>query len=355
MQSSLLTGALVALLFAASAVAAQTVPFADVLETPAALSAHLDKSELMALRPAGDHLVAAGPRGRIFVSDQRGENWKQAVTPVSTDLVALCFPTAAQGWAVGHDGVILHSADGGLTWTKQLDGRQARVLMLAHYARLEQAGAPGAAKILAEVKAFPADVAATPLLDVWFRNAQEGFVVGAFNMIFRTTDGGQHWEPWYERTANPRRLHLNAIQAGGDAVYVAGEQGLLLKLDPSAARFDGLVSPYAGSWFGVLSDGRQVLLFGLRGNAWRSADGGKEWKKLVTGTRQLLVAGAVLPGRRYVLAADDGQLLVGSFDDDRLSPFVAAHRPRRIYAMVPHGGTRLALAGDAGLTLSPLP
>ena len=31
--------------------------------------------------------------------------------PVSSDLVAVAFPTPQQGWAVGHDGVILASAD----------------------------------------------------------------------------------------------------------------------------------------------------------------------------------------------------------------------------------------------------
>ena len=34
------------------------------------------------------------------------------------------FPTPSTGWAVGHDGVVLHSTDAGRTWTRQLDGRR---------------------------------------------------------------------------------------------------------------------------------------------------------------------------------------------------------------------------------------
>ena len=32
-----------------------------------------------------------------------------------------------------------------------------------------------------------------PLLDVWFDNERSGFVVGAFNLIFHTDDGGASW------------------------------------------------------------------------------------------------------------------------------------------------------------------
>ena len=42
--------------------------------------------------------------------------------PVSSDLFAVHFANASKGWAVGHDGVVLASSDGGQSWTKQLDG-----------------------------------------------------------------------------------------------------------------------------------------------------------------------------------------------------------------------------------------
>ncbi len=35
------------------------------------------------------------------------------------------FSHAAKGWAVGHDGVVLHTSDGGESWRMQLDGNQA--------------------------------------------------------------------------------------------------------------------------------------------------------------------------------------------------------------------------------------
>ena len=33
-----------------------------------------------------------------------------------------------------------------------------------------------------------------PFLDVWFENENNGFVVGAYGMFLRTTDGGKTWK-----------------------------------------------------------------------------------------------------------------------------------------------------------------
>ncbi|MEN1451047.1 WD40/YVTN/BNR-like repeat-containing protein, partial [Pseudomonas aeruginosa] len=70
---------------------------------------------------------------------------QQAQVPVDVLLTSVHFPDANNGWAVGHDGVVLHSTDGGKTWSKQLDGSAISALMLkwaeAEMARLELASA----------------------------------------------------------------------------------------------------------------------------------------------------------------------------------------------------------------------
>src|SRR5690348_14553614 len=91
----------------------------DVLDSPALASPLAARGLLNGLASAGDRIVAVGQRGHILWSDDRGAHWQQAQVPVSSDLVAVAFPSPTQGWAVGHDGVILHSADAGKTWTRQ--------------------------------------------------------------------------------------------------------------------------------------------------------------------------------------------------------------------------------------------
>ena len=52
-----------------------------------------------------------------MVSDDEGTSWRQVESPVSSDLVAVRFVSAYQGFASGHDGVILATTDGGEHWT----------------------------------------------------------------------------------------------------------------------------------------------------------------------------------------------------------------------------------------------
>ena len=123
---------------------------------------------------------------------------------------------------------------------------------------------------------------------MWFADASTGYIVGAYNLIFRTTDGGRTWEPWFDRTDNPKAFNLYAIRPAGGDLYVVGEGGLVLKLDDSAQRFAAVEVPYAGSLFGVTATRSAVLAFGLRGTVLRSEDRGRTWTKVDAG-----LAGAV--------------------------------------------------------------
>ena len=222
---------------------------------PAMPSALVASSALRDVALAGQRLVAVGPRGHILYSDDHGAHWQQAQVPVSADLNAVSFATPELGWAVGHDGVVLHSRDGGEHWQKQLDGR----------ALAEQ---------------LPGTGSDNALLDVWFSDARNGYAVGVFNLLLRTVDGGEHWQPWLDHSDNP--------------------QGLLLKQD--GERFSRVETPYAGTLFGAVGKPGVLLVYGLRGHAYRSTDGGRQWQPVSTGVNTSLTAAGVdrdgQPGRR---------------------------------------------------------
>jgi photosystem II stability/assembly factor-like uncharacterized protein len=224
---------------------------------------------LTGLARAGKRVVAVGQRGHVLLSDDGAKTWQQADVPVSSDLVAVCFANAESGWAVGHDGVVLHSADAGRSWKRQLDGRTLGDVLVAHYLK------SGDAKWLAEARRFADQGAENPFLDVWFDDARSGIVVGAFGLALRTGDGGKTWEPLLHATDNPKSLHLYAVRRIGGELFIAGEQGLLLKLDRDGARFSALTLPYAGTLFGLVGKDRVVVAHGLRGNVVRSGDGGQ--------------------------------------------------------------------------------
>ena len=102
---------LLATLALLAAPSAWSAPYVDVLDTPAQKSSLASQRILNGVALAGNRVVVVGQRGHILYSDDRGSTWTQAIVPVSVDLVAVHFPSAQKGWAVGHSGVVLATAD----------------------------------------------------------------------------------------------------------------------------------------------------------------------------------------------------------------------------------------------------
>jgi photosystem II stability/assembly factor-like uncharacterized protein len=186
---------------------------------------------------------------------------------------------------------------------------------------------------------------------VWFRNEREGFVAGQFNLLLHTADGGASWQPWLERTENPDNYSLHAIAGDERQVWIAGELGLLLRLVGSGngARFQRVESPYQGSWFGMAVEQSSVLLFGLRGNAWRSDDGGARWRRLATGTDQAINAGVMRRDGSIALLTSRGRLLAGGANDNALREVPRSGAAGAAYALLPLSGQSLALGTAQGV------
>ena len=329
--------------------------FVDPLDAPAAQSPLAAKSLLQGVAKAGSRLVAVGQRGHIVYSTDNGASWKQASVPVSSDLTAVFFIDDKQGWAVGHDGVILHTADGGDKWSLQLSGRVANDLLLAAMERKAAAepASEDAKKLLAEAQRYKEQGADKPFLDVWFADPQNGYVVGAYNLIFRTRDGGTTWEPWFDRTDNPKFFNLYAIRPAGGELFIAGEGGVVLKFDAAAQRFRALTVPYNGSFFGVADAGSAVVAFGLRGNVYRSADGGTTWAKIDAGLPASIV-GTARTADGATLLADVGGRVVASSDGGRTFGKATLAQPMPLTGIADAGGGNLALVGPRGVAISAL-
>lgn len=298
--------------------------YADTLDTPSRISALAEHNRLSAVTRAGDTLVAVGPWGRILLGSPDASHWRQVPVPVSSDLVAVSFPDARHGWAVGHDGVVLRSVDGGQSWHKQLDGRQLGKLLADYYQPRVDSGAVEAS-VMGSVARMEADGPSIPLLDVSFSDANNGMVVGAFNLALMTRDGGQTWTPLLERTQNPDGMHLYALARAGNELYLAGERGLLRRWNPTTEAFDTLPSPYRGTFFGLSARGTTLVAYGLRGNAYASQDHGQHWQAIQSPGDASYTSSTVLADGSIVLASQAGQLLLGAPDG---SDFKTIHSDR---------------------------
>ncbi|VVM78142.1 YCF48-related protein [Pseudomonas fluorescens] len=327
----------------------QASGYIDVLDLPAKPSPLAVHSPLIGIARAGERLVTVGQRGHILYSDDAGKHWQQASVPVSSDLTAVFFPSAKQGWAVGNDGVVLHSSDAGATWRKQLDGRQIGSLLVKHYEALTRAEPANEQwpLLVAEGQRLVEQGADKPLLDVWFANDKLGYVVGVFNLILRTEDGGQSWTPFQDRIDNPQGFHLNAIASTGDALYIAGEQGLLLKWNAAQQRFNALQTPYQGSYFGVVGKPGEVLAYGLGGNVFRSTDGGEHWSPVSSGLQVSITAGLVNAQGQYELFTQAGHALLSQAGGTRLQ-LLAQQDPSPVAGAALAADGSLVVVGSRG-------
>jgi photosystem II stability/assembly factor-like uncharacterized protein len=226
--------------------------------------------------------VAVGERGIIIYSDDAGETWQQAEVPVSVSLTAVSFTGPKTGWAVGHGGVVLHTTDGGETWVRQLEGTSVAQMAFENaVARLEREPEDfDAQQMMNNAELLLEDGPDKPFLDLCFKNDREGFIVGAYGLAFKTEDGGKSWKCLMDSIENPDGLNLYAIQAAGDVMYIVGEQGLFLVSRDGGRSFQQVSSPYFGTFFDMYAyPTGELVLVGLQGNAYWSADEGQTFRK----------------------------------------------------------------------------
>ena len=343
---------------------------------PATMTAEMaplaTRSLILDLAEGANRAIAVGERGHILVSESRRE-WRQVENVPTRSTLTAVAAVGERAWAVGHDGVILASVDGGLTWTRQ--------------------------------RAEPYDASrddlhnGVPLLDVWFADENNGFAIGAYALMLRTRDGGATWtaqsisgarpqagtddaagaddalvadEPmvdeadaegdeqqnWtfseedleLEDEADP---HLNGIARTGDgSLMIVGERGAAFRSTDGGDSWQRIALPYEGSMFGVVGyDARHVLAFGLRGHAFESHDLGDNWTEVETGTELSLMGGAGWSGGGAALVGANGIVLTRSGANTGL--LAHAHPDGAVLSSVLAlgPGGELVVAGENGVSL----
>jgi photosystem II stability/assembly factor-like uncharacterized protein len=324
--------------------------FLDPMNTPAIANSNPTGQQLLAITRSGNELVSAGLRGVVLVSNSNGEEWTQAAVPVQSDLVAVQFPNAIDGWACGHDGVVLHTSNGGLTWTKQLDGLKARGEFENYYNGEIASGNTGLSTLLTQIQLNYDSGPSLPWLGVWFQDNKTGYVVGSFGDIATTSNGGETWRPWLDHIDNPNFLDLNALGNVGGQLYIVGEQGTVYVYMPSQQKFVLRSTGYAGSLFGLTGTARTLIVFGMRGTIFRSENQGKTWTQSSNPSGSTIMNGMVLPDGRIALVDVDGDVIVSS-DDGKTFRIVQRTADMPLSDINVTEGGKLVLTGLGGIRL----
>jgi photosystem II stability/assembly factor-like uncharacterized protein len=132
--------------------------------------------------------------GTVMKTTNTGATW--AFQNVSGDNFMAMDIHGEEIWMCGYNGSIYHTYDGGNNWGRQRNGND---ITLPHY----------------------------PLLDIVFKDSQNGWGVCDNGKVIRTDDGGDHWEEYNQFTTSA--LRSIALCPNGD-LLVAGDNGNIFRL-----------------------------------------------------------------------------------------------------------------------------
>jgi photosystem II stability/assembly factor-like uncharacterized protein len=249
---------------------------AEPVARPAVRVLHAGQAALLASARAGTRVVAVGDHGVVMLSDDEGRTFRQARdVPLDVTLTSVSFADERRGWAVGHWGAVLATRDGGETWVVQRKDVQVD----------------------------------RPLFAVHFFDAENGVAVGLWSLVLVTRDGGASWNS--VALAPPEgsgKADLNLLNLFADArgrIYATAEKGRVLRSDDRGASWTYASAGYAGSfWTGVALPGGVLLVGGLRGSLYRSADDGRNWARIDTASKSSITAMAVREGTVVAVGLD---------------------------------------------------
>jgi photosystem II stability/assembly factor-like uncharacterized protein len=180
--------------------------------------------------------VAVGNNGVILVTADGGSSWKDAALPSSGNPNKLLRVRIFDGvaWAVGEFGALLRSDDKGQTWTRALpekDRAWNAVFFLGQTGWI--VGEFGAVKRTTDGGATWAEVEArnkVSLMAVAFRDPQHGVGVGLAGTLVVTADGGSTWTD----VERPTREHLLDVIWDENHWTAVGDKGVVVTADAAA-------------------------------------------------------------------------------------------------------------------------
>ncbi|HXG00368.1 MAG TPA: YCF48-related protein, partial [Bacteroidota bacterium] len=190
-------------------------------------------------------------------------------------------PNGLEVWAVGKQGAIWRSIDGGMTWQATQQGAQnlrgvasngSTVWVVGENGaayRTTNSGATWSAMATGSVQSFRA---------IEFPSSTHGWIAGEAGIILKTTDAGTTWTPQQSGTS----AHLNALAFVDTLVgYAAGDNGVVLKTSNGGTTWTAVGDPtWNTNLTAVAVRGQTVHVTGVNAFCARSDNGGTSWNLL---------------------------------------------------------------------------
>lgn len=217
---------------------------------------------------------AVGGNGLVIRSTDGGQSWTSS-SPATNTLNAVHFVSDQTGWAVGNGGIAIETTDGGDHWSQTSPGSQN--LNGVFFIDENHGWIVGdAGKVLRTTNGGVSWVTSTPttvaLYDVFFLDQNLGWAVGK-GVVLRTTDGGALWSHASPSSATLRGVHFANSLAG----CAVGNNGVVLRSADGGLSWTSSTQTTSDLYAVQFVSASVAWAVGEAGAILHTTDGGASW------------------------------------------------------------------------------
>jgi photosystem II stability/assembly factor-like uncharacterized protein len=225
--------------------------------------------------------IAVGKEGTILKSDDGGLTWRGIISGTQNELNDVDFISSTEGLIVGTFGTILRTTDGGETWTSAINLGGSTYFYGVKMLNVNDAFAVGLIGAFFKTNDGGVTWTSVPIgsssnfYSVDFLSATVGFAVGANGEMLKTIDAGNTWTP--ETSVTTNLLYKIKFFSATDG-YAVGSTGTVLKTVNGGTNWTvestGVSASLNDVHFYSATEGYAVGAFGTLLN---TTDGGSSW------------------------------------------------------------------------------
>lgn len=173
---------------------------------------------------------AVGENGLILATENGGSSWNEQISNTKSKLNGVSFISGAIGWAVGDNGTITRTASGGTSWTTIASGFTVNFNDTHGVSQLVNWIVGDTGTILKTTNSVTwlaqTSNVTVNLNSVHFYDELVGWVVGDTGTILKTTDGGTNWITLHSGvTENLNSVYFYDLNFG----FAVGDNGTILR------------------------------------------------------------------------------------------------------------------------------
>lgn len=263
------------------------------------LNTGLGNEELMGVQILdANTIVAVGNNGVIVKSSDGGTTWQIVHNNPDEDYWGLSFADTHYGWAVGSGGVVAKTSNGGDTWTESFTA-EGYFLTDVFF--------------ITQNNGWACDILGGVYLtnnggDTWTRvnlgfnynfyavhfiNENVGFLAGGSEIILKTTDGGNTWTE-KSSSSNMGLIFYDIYFSDSNNGWAVGLGGSIIRTVDSGENWEYIVESQGNmalSLWGVHFVNSSIgYVVGYNGNIKKSIDGGLTWNDMTVNYSNHLIA-----------------------------------------------------------------